>query len=125
MRNLITASIVATAILMAGAASAHPKLVASTPRNEAAVAAPTAIRLTFSERLVAKLANAELIMTGMPSMKMTPHKVGGLRIAVTQDGRSLVATPARPLSAGSYRLDYQVVAADTHRIKGSIAFRVM
>lgn len=119
-----TAAIIATlaTLLTPAAAFAHPKLVAATPAANATVAPTTAVKLTFSERLMPKLSTAALIMTGManhPDMKMT-----GVTSAVAADGKSIVLTSAKPLPAGSYRADWVIVGADTHRITGKHSFSV-
>ena len=65
-------------------------------------------------------AGADLVMTGMPGMAShAPAKVAG---TTNVDGQELTLTPAKPLPPGSYRVDWHAVAADTHRVKGSITF---
>src|SRR3546814_17908475 len=64
-------------------------------------------------------------MTGMPGMaNHAPMKIGGATTAVGEDGKTLIVTLARPLTAGSYKVDWHAVAADTHRIVGSLTFTV-
>ena len=43
---------------------------------------------------------------------------------ISEDGKSITLTSARPLSTGSYRVDWVIVGADTHRITGTHAFSV-
>ena len=52
------------------------------------------------------------------------HRKTGVTSAVSEDGKSITLTSARPLSAGSYRVDWVIVGADTHRITGTHAFSV-
>ena len=119
-----SAALLATALL-AGAASAHPKLVSAVPAADATVTSPAKIELRFSEKLVAQFAGADLVMTDMPGMKMHgPMKMAPLKTSVGADGMSLVAMPAKPLPAGTYKLNYHVVSADTHRIEGGYSFKV-
>jgi methionine-rich copper-binding protein CopC len=124
--NPFAAVIVALAtLLIPAAASAHPKLVAATPAANATVARTTTIKLTFSERLTPKLSTATLIMTGMPGMANHPDmKMTGVTSAVSADGKSIILTSAKPLPAGSYRADWVVIGADTHRITGKHSFSI-
>ena len=84
------------------------------------VAAPTRIQLVFSEALVAQFSGLDLTMTEMPGMKMGPMKMNGVKATVGADGKTLVATLAKPLPVGTYKVDYHVVSADTHRIQGQL-----
>ncbi len=122
-----TAAIIATfaALALPAAALAHPKLVAASPVVNATVAPTNSIKLTFSERLMPKLSNATLTMTGMPGMANHPDmKMPGVTSAIAADGKSIVLTLAKPLPAGSYRADWVIVGADTHRITGTHNFSV-
>ena len=51
-------------------------------------------------------------------MKISAGVAGG------SDDKTMVITPAKPLVAGTYRVDWRAVSADTHPIKGSITFQV-
>lgn len=73
-----TKAIIGTSLaLLASAAFAHPKLVSSTPADQAEVTAPTKIELKFSETLTTQFSGANLVMTEMPGMSgHNPMKVG-------------------------------------------------
>ena len=119
--------LIAAATLASTAATpafAHPKLVASMPAAKATVASTTQIALKFSEKLLAPASGATLTMTAMPGMPNHVMKIDGLEAAVAPDGKTLVVTLAQPLGTGSYRLDWHVVGADTHRIQGNLVFAV-
>lgn len=118
------ATAAALASMAATPAFAHPKLVASTPAGKATVAPTARIALNFSEKLLAPASGATLTMTAMPGMPNHVMKIDGLKSAVAADGKTLVVTLARPLGTGSYRLDWHVVGADTHRIQGNLVFAV-
>jgi len=119
----IVVAVAATALL-GSAAYAHPKLASSTPAANATVASPARITLRFSEKLVDKFSGADLVMTDMPGMKMnSPMKIA-VKTMTGPDGKTLTLMPAKPLTAGGYKLDYHVVSADTHRINGGFNFRV-
>lgn len=104
--------------LAATQASAHAKLLTSSPAPNATVATPKALTLSFSERLQPSFSGLAVTMPKMNNMT-APMKVG-----VPKNGRSLVATPTRPLSAGVYKVSWHAVTADTHRVQGSFSFTV-
>lgn len=111
---LVTA--VAAGTLLAGAAQAHPRLLSSTPAARSTGAAPRRIDLNFSERLMRKFSGADLAMAGA-------RKIGATT-AVGGSGKTLSLVPVAPLRAGVYQVDYHVVSTDTHRVAGSLVFRV-
>lgn len=123
-RPMIATLAALSALSMPAAALAHPKVVSATPAANAAVAPTRTVRLTFSERVMPRLSSATLTMTSMPGMGNHVMKMTGVTSAVSEDGKSITLTSARPLSAGSYRVDWVIVGADTHRITGTHAFSV-
>ena len=123
-RKTAFAVAMAASVLAATAVQAHPKLSSATPAADTVVVAPTKIQLVFSEALVAQFSGIDLTMTEMPGMKMGPMKMNGVKATLAPDGKTLVATLAKPLTAGTYKLDYHVVSTDTHRIQGGYTFKV-
>ena len=116
---------VAAALVMSTAAAAHPKLVASNPAANATVVKTSTIQLRFSEKLVPQFSSVDLAMTGMPGMAQhSPMKIGGLATSVGADGKTLIVKLKQPLAAGTYKLDWHAVSADTHRVNGTYSFRV-
>ena len=102
---------------------AHPKLVAASPAANAAASGVTRVKLTFSESPMRKLSGATLTMTGMQGMAKHPDmKMSGVKTMVA--GKSIELVSAKPLPAGSYRVDWHVVGGDTHRITGTHSFAV-
>lgn len=128
MRTLIKIALAITATFAMALPSmviAHPALVSATPAANAEAAEVSRIVLRFSERLTPRLAGATLTMTGMPGMADHPDmKMDGVEAAIGSDGTSIVLISARPLPAGTYRVDWFAVGADTHRITGTHAFAV-
>lgn len=123
--GLIGSTLAAAALVMATPALAHPKLVASNPAANAIVAKPSSLQLRFSEKLVGQFSSVDLVMTGMPGMaNHGPMKINGVATSVGADGKTLVVKLKQPLAAGSYKLDWHAVSADTHRVNGSYSFRV-
>lgn len=112
------------ALMLPSVAQAHPKLVSAVPAANAAVASTGTIKLTFSESLTPKLSTATLVMTGMGGKSHPDMPMKDVVSAVSADGKTLVLTSAKPLPAGSYRVDWATVGADTHRITGSHSFSI-
>ena len=124
VRTTIHTLSLGAALLIGQTAFAHPKLLSSTPADNAQVSAPDRIELRFSESLVKQFSSANLLMTGMPGM--ADH--GPMKIATTvspgDDARTMIVTPAKPLVPGSYRLEWRAVSSDTHPVGGKISFQV-
>lgn len=116
----------AAALLISPAlASAHAKLVSSTPAANATVAKPGKIELKFSEKVIAKMAKAEIVMTGMPGMPdHAPMPITGFTPKMGADGKSMTLLLKRALSAGTYKVTWYAAGADTHRLSGNFTFTV-
>ncbi|WP_426108765.1 copper homeostasis periplasmic binding protein CopC [Pseudomonas sp. TWR1-1-4] len=126
MSNFKTA--LAGVVLCAGviaslAASAHPKLLSSTPASGAQGAAPAVIELRFSENLLTQFSGAKLIMTDMPGMPNSPMPVKA-SVAASSDPKVMLIKPASTLMTGTYRVDWRAVSSDTHPILGNVVFSV-
>ncbi|URX61832.1 copper homeostasis periplasmic binding protein CopC [Luteibacter anthropi] len=123
-RSLSLALLAVPAFFASAAAFAHPKLVSSTPADKAEVSAPATVELTFSETLMPQMSGADVVITSMPGMPgMGAMKVGA-RASVSDDAKTLIVTPLRPLAPGAYRVDWHVVSTDTHAVKGTLTFSV-
>ncbi|MBO4119280.1 copper homeostasis periplasmic binding protein CopC [Cupriavidus gilardii] len=124
IRTTIHTLLLGAALLSGQSAFAHPKLLSSTPADNAQVSAPERIELRFSESLVKQFSGANLLMTGMPGMaNHGPMKIAAA-VSPGEDGKTMVVTPAKPLVPGSYRLEWRAVASDTHPVSGKISFQV-
>ncbi|WP_338426924.1 copper homeostasis periplasmic binding protein CopC [Sphingopyxis kveilinensis] len=125
IKSILPAATAALALLLAPtAASAHAKLVGSTPSANATVSKVTSIGLQFNEKIVASTVKVELVMTGMPGM--TNH--APMKIAVTpmmgKDGKSMTLSLKRALVSGTYEVKWAAAGADTHRMGGEFSFTV-
>ena len=94
-KSCVVAVALSSSLLLSAVAQAHPKLVSSTPAEGANGPAPAKIELHFSENLVTQFSGAKLVMT-----------------------------PASPLTAGTYKVEWRAVSSDTHPITGSVTFKV-
>lgn len=113
----------ATGMLMGALAQAHPKLLSSAPAEGNEGPAPAKIELRFSENLVTQFSGAKLVMTAMPGMAHAPMAVKAA-VSGGSDPKTMVITPASPLTAGTYKVDWRAVSSDTHPITGSVTFKV-
>lgn len=120
--SLHAAALVA-GLLVAAVAQAHPELVSSTPAAKAEIAAPARIELRFSETLVTRFSGARLLMTGMAGMTHAPMPVEA-RVSGDADPKTMLITPAQPLMAGTYRVEWRAVSSDTHPMTGNFSFSV-
>ena len=125
MKSFFPAAAAAVALLlMPAAASAHAKLVGSTPAANATVSKVTSVTLRFNEKLVASTVKAELVMTGMPGMaNHAPMKIPAAS-AMGKDGKSLTLTAQRALVPGTYKVKWSAAGADTHRMGSEFSFTV-
>src|SRR5262249_17805511 len=106
------------AIMLATAAYAHPTLKAASPAAESTAAAPTEIRLIFSEGVIAKFSNAEVKDQG--GKKIATGKV----TTDPTDQKQLIVALRLPLPEGTYTVNWNVVSVDTHRVSGTYSFKV-
>jgi methionine-rich copper-binding protein CopC len=104
--------------LISGLAHAHPALEAANPGRGATVSPPKEIRLTFTESVIPKFSgltvkdqSGSVIETGKPTTDPA-------------DKRQLVVPIAKPLSPGTYDVDWHAVSVDTHRVNGHFSFKV-
>ena len=63
-------------------------------------------------------------MTGMPGMPNHGAMKINASVAGASDGKTMIITPASPLVAGDYRVEWRAVSSDTHPVKGSFTFQV-
>jgi methionine-rich copper-binding protein CopC len=110
-------ALAAIALAPAAPAFAHAHVVSSTPAANAVVAAPKQISVTFSEKLVPSFSKIEVSMAGM-DMKVP------VKIAVSTDGRTMVATPQGAFMKGGYVINWSAASVDGHKSKGSIPFKI-
>ena len=116
----------AAGLALAVPASAHTHVVSSTPAAAATASNVRNVTITFSEAFMPALSGLEVVMTGMPGMAghHPAMKVNGVKVTPSPDSKSLVATLARPLPAGTYDVNWHAVGADTHRMTGTVSFTV-
>jgi methionine-rich copper-binding protein CopC len=112
----LLAAVAAFACLCAQTAWAHSQLTSAVPADGSTVASPVEIDLSFSEDINAKFSGIDILGADGAKVMAEPAQL--------KDGKTLVLPLAKPLAAGSYRVDWHVLSADGHKTKGSFAFTV-
>lgn len=114
----------ATLIMTPSQASAHPRLLASTPAADAIVKDAKQIVLMFSEELVAASTRVELVMTSMPGMARHDAMKIPIAVRMGKDNRSVEVMPKKALTAGGYELRW-LGAGDDNEVKtGKFSFQI-
>ena len=104
--------------LLASSVEAHPTLKSATPPAESTAAAPTEIRLSFSEGVIVKLSSVEL-------KDQTGKKIVTGKLANDpKDQKQLIVPLEGPLMVGTYTITWNVVSVDTHHVNGMYSFKV-
>ena len=106
--------------LIATSAQAHPRLQSATPAaNSMVTAAPDAIRMNFSEGLVARFTGVDLTLGH-------GKRVATGRASLDPNDNTKVIVPIKAhLLPGTYNVAWHAVSVDTHRVSGSYTFMVM
>jgi copper transport protein len=106
------------AIVWAPAAWAHARLVRTSPAAGAVVAhAPTAVRVTFDDRVWAMGGNDVVRNSNRRSVLDGPARVTG-------NGKILVLPLRAKLPDGAYSVRWRILSDDGHPLGGAFAFRV-
>lgn len=121
---MIRLPLLLAAALFTTPALAEPTLVSATPAADAKVAAPSRIDLRFSERVMPRMSTASVAMTGMGGVAHAPMPVASTRASVTPTGNGLTVTMAKPLTPGTYRVEWHVLSGKGDHATGQYAFTV-
>jgi copper resistance protein C len=103
---------------LAGLAQAHTQLRKSVPADAVMDAAPTEIRLQFHEKIEPNISHVSVETHGGQAVAIGPAA------ADPNDKSALVVRLAEPLRPGTYKVNWRVISADTHKVKGSFTFQV-
>ncbi|WP_425225529.1 copper homeostasis periplasmic binding protein CopC [Pseudomonas sp.] len=111
-----------TAALLLGCAVsplvfAHAHLTSATPAADATVSAPAELSLVFTEGVEQSFTKVELTRDGQAVLVKSIATQGA-------DKKTLVVTPAAPLTAGEYTVNWHAVSVDTHKSEGTYHFKV-
>ena len=106
----------AATLVVATPAFAHATLVRANPARDTTVAPLQRVQLTFSAHVETRFSTVQVVSA-------SGQTVAG-ESAVGSDNRTLTATLARPLTPGTYRVEWRIVSADGHRMQGDYGFTV-
>ncbi|MFJ2362543.1 copper homeostasis periplasmic binding protein CopC [Pseudomonas sp. NPDC087697] len=117
LKKTLTAVALLGSLFAASSVFAHAHLKSSTPAADSSVAAPAELRLVFSEGVEASFTKVDISKNGVA--------VAVKSIATeSADKKTLVVTPAAPLTAGEYKVEWHAVSVDTHKSAGNYSFKV-
>jgi hypothetical protein len=108
----------AVVALYAGAAMAHPHVVASTPAKDAQVAAPKTVRIKFNEAPTPAFSAIEVKDAGGKAVKT------GKTAVDKADKTAITASIDQSLTPGVYTVDWKASGSDTHKATGTFNFTV-
>jgi methionine-rich copper-binding protein CopC len=115
-KALVTTALLSS-LLGASSVFAHAHLKSQTPAADSTVSTPSELRLEFSEGVEASFTKVMLSKDGaaVPVKSLTSEG---------SDKKTLIVTPAEPLTAGTYKVEWHAVSVDTHKSEGAYAFKV-
>ncbi|WP_433735728.1 copper homeostasis periplasmic binding protein CopC [Pseudomonas putida] len=115
-KTLVTAALLGS-LLAASSVWAHAHLKSQSPAADSTVSAPAELSLTFSEGVEADFSKVTITKDGADILVKSLATQGS-------DKKTLIVTPAVPLTAGDYKVEWHVVSVDTHKSEGAYAFKV-
>lgn len=117
VKKLLTLTALLSSLLAVSSVFAHTHLESAIPAAESTVVAPQELRLLFSEGVEAAFSKVSLSKDGIdvPVKSITTESA---------DKKTLIVTPAAPLAAGDYKVEWQAVSVDTHKSQGHYRFKV-
>jgi methionine-rich copper-binding protein CopC len=115
-KALVTTALLGS-LLAASSVWAHAHLKGQTPAADSTVSAPAQLRLEFSEGVEATFTKVTLTRDGAAVPLKSLATEGS-------DKKTLIVTPAAPLTAGTYKVEWHAVSVDTHKSEGAYAFKV-
>ena len=104
-------------LFAASSVFAHAHLKNQTPAADSTVSAPAELRLEFSEGVEATFTKVTLTKDGAAVPLKSLATEGS-------DKKTLIVTPAAPLPAGAYKVEWHAVSVDTHKSEGAYSFKV-
>lgn len=117
LKNALTTAALLGSLLVASSVFAHAHLKSQTPAADSTVTAPAQLRLVFSEGVEAAFTQVTISKDG------TDVPVKSLATEGS-DKKTLIVTPAAPLAAGDYKVQWHAVSVDTHKSEGAYRFKV-
>jgi methionine-rich copper-binding protein CopC len=115
-KALVTTALLGS-LLAASSVWAHAHLKGQTPAADSTVSAPSELHLEFSEGVEATFTKVTITKDGVAVPLKSLATEGS-------DKKILIVTPAAPLTAGAYKVEWHAVSVDTHKSEGAYGFKV-
>lgn len=121
-KQILCAISMLASLTMASHACAHAHLESQLPAADSTVTSPKELRLQFSEGIEEKFTKVSITSTAASGKTM----VEPVPTVTTDraDKKILIVTPATPLAAGEYKVEWHAVSVDTHKSEGNYSFKV-
>ena len=117
MRKIVVLAAIGSALL-AGQACAHARLITGSPKAGTTVAAPSELKLTYSESLVPAASSVKVTGPGGTAVATGP-------LALDPKSKRIVHVPLTgKLSAGPYKVHWTMKTEDGHVMDGDFGFTV-
>ena len=97
---------------------AHAHLQSEEPAADSTTAAPKDLRLNFSEGVEDKFTKVSLTTNSGKTVIVNSVATDPV------DKKVLIVTPATPIAAGEYKVEWHAVSVDTHKSEGAYSFKV-
>lgn len=117
LKKALTTAALLGSLLAASSVFAHAHLKSQTPAADSTVTAPKELRLVFSEGVEASFTKVTISKDGKDVAVKNLTTKGS-------DKKTLIVTPAAPLAAGAYKVEWHAVSVDTHKSEGAYSFKV-
>lgn len=121
-KHLVTSFALLVSVITSGTAAAHAHLESQLPAADSTVSSPKELHLQFSEGVEEKFTKISITSVA-PSGKNMVEPVPTVATDPA-DKKLLIVTPAAPLAAGEYKIEWHAVSVDTHKSEGSYRFNV-
>lgn len=121
-KHILTTFTVLASLTVAANASAHAHLESQLPAAKSTVTSPKELRLQFSEGVEEKFTKVTITSTAKSGKNMV-EPVPAIATDPA-DKKTLIVTPAAPLAAGDYKVEWHAISVDTHKSEGSYSFTV-
>jgi hypothetical protein len=118
MHKTVLAIAAVTALAAAGQASAHARLITSSPKAGESIATPKGLTLHYSEGIVTGGSSVAVTGPGGAVAATSPLAVDG------KDKRLVTVGFASPPAHGAYKVHWHMKTEDGHETDGDFAFTV-
>ena len=116
LKKTLTAAALLGSLFAASSVFAHAHLKSQSPAADSTVSAPAELSLVFTEGVEADFTQVTITRDGTDIL--VKSLVNG------SDKKTLIVTPAAPLTAGEYNVEWHAVSVDTHKSEGAYSFTV-